>query len=110
MGLYIFTILAVSSIPGKSLPKLVILSPDKLLHMAEYGILGFLAYKSFKSITIQILIGLFFFACLDEIWQSFIPGRFPSFFDVIADIIGFSIVIGTMYYYSRKKVKSKAHG
>ncbi len=103
MALYILAILSASSIPGKSLPKLIILSPDKLLHMAEYGILGFLAYKSFNSITVQVLMGLLFFACLDEIWQSFIPGRFPSFYDIIADIIGFSIVIGTMYYYSRKK-------
>ena len=51
-----------------------------------------------------------FFACLDEIWQSFIPGRLPSILDVIADIIGFIIVSGTMYYYSRKRPNSATHG
>ena len=110
MGLYILAILAASSIPGKSLPKLVVLSPDKLLHIAEYGILGFLAYKSFKRFSLKIIIGLMFFACLDEIWQSFIPGRLPSILDVIADIIGFIIASGTMYYYSRKRPNSAPHG
>ena len=25
---------------------------------------------------------------IDEIWQSMIPGRFPSHYDIIADVIG----------------------
>ncbi len=110
MGIYVLTILAASSIPGKSLPKLIILSPDKLLHMAEYGILGFLAYKSFETVSLPMIIGSVLFAGLDEIWQSFIPGRLSSIFDVFADITGFSIVVGTMYYFSRKKLKSATHG
>ena len=110
MGLYIFAILAASSIPGKSLPKLVILSPDKLLHMAEYGILGFLYYKSFESISLPVIIGSLLFAGFDEFWLSFIPGRMSSIYDVIADIIGFTIVLGTMYYFSRKRSTSTPHG
>ena len=110
MVLYILAILAASSIPGKSLPKLVILSPDKLLHIAEYGILGFLAYKSFDSMSLPVIIGSLLFAGLDEIWQSFIPGRMSSIYDVIADIIGFTIVLGTMYYFSRKRSTSTPHG
>ena len=110
MGLYIFAILAASSIPGKSLPKLVILSPDKLLHMAEYGILGFLYYKSFESISLPVIIGSLLFAGFDELLQSFVPGRFPSIYDVIADLIGFTVVVGTMYYYSRKRTQSISNG
>ena len=110
MGLYIFAILAASSIPGKSLPKLVILSPDKLLHMAEYGILGFLYYKSFESISLSVIIGSLLFAGFDEFWQSFVPGRFTSIYDVFADLIGFTIVVGTMYYFSRKRSTSTPHG
>ena len=102
MGLYILAILVASTIPGKSLPKLIILSPDKLLHMAEYGILGFLAYKSFGKVYLPAIIGLILFAIFDEFWQSFVPGRFTSVFYVIADIIGFSLVTGTMYYLLRK--------
>ena len=102
LGLFAIAILTASSIPGKSLPSLVVLSPDKLLHMAEYSILGFLAYKSFGSVSLILIIGALIFAGLDEFWQSFIPGRFPSIYDVIADIIGFLLVAGTLYYRSRK--------
>lgn len=110
MGLYLFAILLASSIPGKSLPKIVILSPDKLLHLAEYGILGFLVFKSFNKVSLPIIAGLLFFACLDEIWQSFVPGRNPSIYDVFADIIGFTVVIGSMYYFSRKRLNSTTDG
>jgi VanZ family protein len=39
---------------------------------------------------------------MDEIWQSFIPGRWPSVFDVVADILGMMIVITTVYFRSLK--------
>jgi VanZ family protein len=32
------------------------------------------------------------FGCLDETWQSIIPGRFPSHYDIIADGIG--VILG----------------
>ncbi len=70
--------------------------------MAEYSILGFLAYKSFGYLSLILVIGALIFAGLDEFWQSFIPGRFPSIYDVIADMIGFLLVAGTLYYRSRK--------
>lgn len=102
-GLYLLLIIMVSSIPGKSLPKVILFSPDKLLHILEYGIAGLLAFMSFKSFRIPIIMGILAFAILDEYWQSFIPGRMSSFYDVIADMIGFSLVMGMMYYISRKK-------
>lgn len=102
LGLFALAILTASSIPGKSLPSLIVLSPDKLLHVDEYSILGYLAYKSFESVSLILFIGAFIFAGFDEFWQSFIPGRSPSIYDVIADIIGFILVAGTLYYRSRK--------
>jgi VanZ family protein len=78
--------------------------------MAEYGILGFLYYKSFESISLPVIIGSLLFAGFDELWQSFVPGRFPSIYDVFADLIGFTIVVGTMYYFSRKRSTSTPHG
>ena len=102
LGLFALAILTASSIPGKSLPSLIVLSPDKLLHVAEYSILGYLAYKSFESVSLILFIGALIFAGFDEFWQSFIPGRSPSIYDVIADIIGFILVAGTLYYRSRK--------
>ena len=101
-GLYLIAILAASSIPGRSMPKIIILSPDKLLHMTEYFILAILAYLSFKKFSKSLIIGLILFAIMDEIFQSFIPGRSPSVFDVIADILGMTIVITTVYFRSLK--------
>ena len=69
------------------------------MHLIEYSILGFLSVNSFdKKSKKQIIIISFFclcFAMLDEVWQSFIPGRFSSALDVIADGIG--IVIGSIF-------------
>ena len=97
--LYAVLILLVSSIPGNSIPRFVLFSWDKLLHLIEYSILSFLSVNSFdKKSKKQIIIISFFclcFAMLDEVWQSFIPGRFSSALDVIADGIG--IVIGSIF-------------
>jgi len=101
-GLYLVAILAASSIPGNSMPKIVILSPDKLLHLAEYFILAVLAFLSFKKFSKRLIFGLVLFSIIDEIWQSFIPGRLPSIFDVGADILGILIVISGVYFRSLK--------
>lgn len=96
---YGIIILSVSSIPGHSIPRFVLLSWDKLLHIIEYSFLGFLSVSSFndksKNQIIIISIVCLCFAILDEIWQSFIPGRFSSGLDVIADGIG--IIIGSIF-------------
>ena len=96
---YGILILSISSIPGDSIPRFVLLSWDKLIHIIEYSFLGFLSVSSIdnKSKNQIIIACLFclFFAILDEIWQSFIPGRFSSVLDVIADGIG--IIIGSIF-------------
>ena len=96
---YGIIILSISSIPGHSIPRFVLLSWDKLIHIIEYSFLGFLSVSSIdnKSKNQIIIACLFclFFAILDEIWQSFIPGRFSSVLDVIADGIG--IIIGSIF-------------
>ncbi len=101
-GFYLIAIIAASSIPGHSMPKIIILSPDKLLHLGEYFILAVLAYLSFKKFSKTLIIGLVSFSIMDEIWQSFIPGRWPSVFDVFADILGMMIVITAVYFRSSK--------
>ena len=52
---------------------------------------------------INISIICLCFAVFDEIWQSFVPGRFSSALNVIADGIG--IIIGIIFasrFYSEK--------
>ena len=103
--LYIFLILIGSSIPGKSVPTVFAFAWDKLLHVIEYFILGILGYRayenSYKYITIIIPIFGIVFGCIDEIWQSFIPGRYPSYYDVIADGIG--VILGVVTIHMIKK-------
>ena len=99
--LYLLLILIGSSIPGKSVPTIFTLSWDKLLHVTEYFLLGVLGYRAFeernKNITITILVFGILFGCFDEMWQSFIPGRYPSYYDVIADGIGVILGVTTIH-------------
>ena len=96
---YIILIISVSSIPGHSIPRFIFFSWDKLLHVVEYSILGYLAVNSFRAISkdqvIVVIISCLGFACFDELWQSLIPGRFSSGLDIIADGIG--ITVGTIF-------------
>ena len=89
---YLGLILIGSSIPGDSIPPLLALTWDKLLHVGEYSIAGFLGYRAYyhdlnRPFLLICIFGILF-GCLDESWQSVIPGRFPSQYDVIADGIG----------------------
>lgn len=77
----------------------------KTAHMFVYFILSILAYLLLKQIyglkpvtIIYTLIFCFIYACTDEIHQAFIPGRGPSFIDVLIDTCGsiISLIIPTL--------------
>ena len=97
-GVYSVSILAVSSIPGESFPYIGLYTLDKVFHFIEYSILGFFTVKCVRKPTWSwiplILIYGILFAGLDEYWQSFIPGRLSSQFDMLADISG--IIFGSV--------------
>ena len=70
---------------------------DKLLHLAEYAVLGFLAYRFFrrwlpgKSAAFVVMLAFsfaLFYGVTDEFHQSFVPGRDSSWLDVLADGAG----------------------
>ena len=104
-------ILAGSSIPGDVVPAVLVLTWDKLLHVAEYAVMGWLGYRAYHSELKDpgLLLPVFgvLFGCLDEAWQSMIPGRFPSHYDIIADGIG--VIFGTLtsHYIKNKKYDRK---
>lgn len=97
-GVCSISILAVSSIPGESFPDIELYTLDKVFHFIEYSILGFFSVKCVRKATriwiLLILIYGILFAGLDEYWQSFIPGRLSSQFDMLADISG--IIFGSV--------------
>ena len=96
--LYIFAMLAVSTIPGGAIPKINIWSFDKILHFIEYFILAFLAINAIKKPSIGkiilVIVAGFAYGGFNEIWQGVIAGRFASFYDAIANGIG--MVIGSI--------------
>ena len=101
---FLVLILAGSSIPGDAVPAVLVLTWDKLLHVAEYAVMGWLGYRAYHSylkdpVVVLPVFGVLF-GCLDEAWQSMIPGRFPSHYDIIADGIGviLGVFTGSMLY------------
>ncbi len=102
--LYIGVILGFSSLTASALPKIQIVHFDKFLHFIEYGILGYLLTRAFygtskieyKYIIWFILAAAFVTAAADEIFQSFIPGRDSSVFDLIFDMVG--VLCGLIIY------------
>ena len=86
-----------SSIPGTSIPELDIFGIDKLLHVLEYFIFGYLLIngasdKTQYPVYLSFFLGICF-ALIDETYQLTVIGRSSSAFDVIADAIGLTLAI-----------------
>ena len=103
--IYCGIIFTVSSIPIQ-LPETKISFFDKLLHVAEYAVLGLLIARALKIqglkatqfITILFAAELaFLYGAFDELHQFFVPGRFASSLDLLADGIGGLIGAGLIY-------------
>ena len=86
---------------------------DKLLHVIAYSILaGTFLYglqpfthnfnRSFNALVVVLFCIIY--GISDEYHQSFIPGRFPSFWDVLADGLGAVLVVGL---WLRRQVKGE---
>ncbi len=98
---YAVVIFALSS-EANPLPALTAHVWDKLLHLVEYGGLGFLVglaagqrsdFTSRDVLFWASLVGLLYGAS-DELHQSFVPGRDAEVGDVLADGLG-SVIGGT---------------
>ena len=105
--LFLLLVISASSIPGNSVPSVIGLTWDKLLHFFEYFILGVLGFRAFyKDDNFNIYILCLFcilFGCFDELCQKMIPGRFSSHYDIIADGIGVICGVWTSHYILNKK-------
>lgn len=108
--IYGILILAVSSMPLKVPDIRVGFQIDKLLHLFEYCIFAILLIRAFKNSTVKtlrdnaLLISIIFiglYGWLDEFYQSFIPNRNSSIFDVLFDTIGG--IIGSIPYLFTKR-------
>tara|TARA_A100000164_G_C21264133_1_gene477141 strand:- start:28 stop:372 length:345 start_codon:yes stop_codon:yes gene_type:complete len=101
---YMFLILIVSLIPGKSLNSIETLSQIKIFHFIEYSILGVLGFKVFSKVKNSAFLVIFFktsFCCLNELIQILIPLITPSLYDSSVNLFGVSC--GTIYSSLDKK-------
>jgi len=73
------------------------LHSDKLFHLAEFGLFLFLAWKATGRRLLAAWILSVTFAIGDEWHQSFIPTRDPSLLDIIADLVGASLVTAVLH-------------
>ncbi|MGH8004485.1 MAG: VanZ family protein [Limisphaerales bacterium] len=90
---YALLIFALSSIKSASLPTLRFELGDKLIHLGEYGLFGFLFARLFvqlgwKNPYIWAVLIASFYGAADEIHQFYVPGRTMEVYDWIADTIG----------------------
>ena len=88
---------------------------DKVAHMAVYAVLGVTVLYAFHSrlqsermvqaslLTLSICL---FYGIGDEFHQSFIPGRFASFGDVVADTMGAVAAIVTWFLWKQRRVRN----
>lgn len=75
-------------------------SQDKVMHLVAYAVLGLLLAKGWPPRSgrdyLSIAIAASGYGLLDEFHQSFVPGRFASIYDWIADSAG--VFLGLWWY------------
>jgi VanZ family protein len=116
--LWLIFVTGLSVTPGVPLPKFDLFSPDKLGHVAAYGLLsGLLLWGIFRSkkrlpnwkeglLIFSLSTG---YGILIEFVQgAFIPGRFYEVDDMIANAAGAALAWGASYLLLRKIVHRKS--
>ena len=106
--IYAVFIFYLSSLPGTTyIPPFF--SADKVFHLGEYGILGYLLARALgryhlrkKVLFITAVSICFVYGISDELHQFFVPNRCTSFMDVVADGMGSSL--GIWIYIKQKRL------
>lgn len=93
-------ILILTSIPGSHIPVPPLRNLDKIVHLAIYGVLGWLTARAWMNgsrvtaAAVLALAAISLFGALDEWHQQFIPQRSMDLLDWAADTTG--ATIGTL--------------
>ena len=96
--LWIAVILGLSSIPGLGSSRPLFPGVDKLVHMGEYSVLGFLVARAlwlrggptWKVVVTAAIVGAVM-GFVDETYQASVPGRNSDPLDGVADFVGATI-------------------
>jgi VanZ family protein len=102
--LYALLIFTLSSLRNLNAPNLGFDFGDKVYHLLEYCVFGFLLMRSGQDFQGSVKYPLFLlvflagtlYAASDEIHQYFVPGRECDVWDFTADVIG--ILLGQAVY------------
>lgn len=116
LAFYWLVIFILTSLPGNSIPKMILGFSDKAKHFGAYLVLGFLLsfalhfqkkYIIFNkhSARFTFLI-IFIYGLFDEIHQIFIPGRYFEWFDFLSDILGGLIGIFISQWIINQNIKN----
>ena len=120
--LYMALIFAVSSLeqPPLPMPEFEWLTIDKLYHFVEYAILGGLLAIAFvkakpavvpsKLIWLVATVLSILYGASDEWHQTFVPGRFATVADWVADVLGSIAGVLVVYLYYRSHQPSAVSG
>lgn len=113
--LYMVIIFVISSMEQLPLPmpEFEWLTIDKLYHFIEYAILGGLLTRAFVAAKpaivpaqsvwyIAALLSILYGAS-DEWHQTFVPGRFATIADWVADVLGSIAGVLAVYLYYKKR-------
>ncbi|MDE0470254.1 MAG: VanZ family protein [Candidatus Poribacteria bacterium] len=113
--LYMALIFGISSLeqPPLPMPEFEWLTIDKLYHFIEYAILGGLLTRAFVKASPSIISSRFtwhaavvlsiLYGASDEWHQTFVPGRFATLADWVADVLGSIAGVLVVYLYYKKK-------
>ncbi|MCK4537211.1 MAG: VanZ family protein [Candidatus Krumholzibacteria bacterium] len=104
LSIWVIMIFSLSSIPDVTPGDMKFpVGTDKVVHFSEYAILAVLFFRGLSYGNRRFRWTLLFATIatgaalggLDELYQSYIPGRDSSFFDFLADIAG--ITAGSLF-------------
>lgn len=97
-----------SLLPVSSLPETGVW--DKLEHLAAYGWLvvpGLWAFPQKQNVP-RLVAGVIFYGIMLEVLQSLVPGRHPSFTDIIANSLGVALGCAVAYIYRQTRLRIRA--
>lgn len=95
--IYCAIIYYISSLPSPPTPDLGFDWGDKVIHAGAFGLMGLFAIRAArwfaqgKTLIHWIILGVIFciaYSALDELHQSYVPGRDADVMDWVADVVG----------------------
>lgn len=94
---YAFALFFVSSLPSEEIPVGMPYGADKVAHAAAYAILALLVCRAAgdrgTGTLVLIALSCAAYGVFNEIHQAYVPGRYPSGWDAVANAVGASATV-----------------